>query len=67
MLRWSQSEIKALLEKKLTLKEFSAILEERGTCVIYPGMITTAECRCDQSRYFARTDDNDLVIAGNFG
>ena len=67
MLRWTRQEIRELLAKELPLREFEKILEERGTDVIGPGAITTCDYRNDQSRFFARTNDADLVIGGDFG
>ena len=67
VLRWTKSEIRELLAKELPLLEFEEILAARGTDVIGPTMITTAELRGDQSRYFAKTDDFDRVVGGYFG
>jgi len=68
MLRWTRQEIRELIAKGLTLSEFDKILAERGTDVIGPGAITTMELRGDQSRFFARLDDDcEKVIGGDFG
>ena len=67
MLRWTQQELRGLLDRKIHIDIFSEIMEARGTMVVPPGMITTMECRVDQSRFFPRLDDNDRVINGNFG
>lgn len=67
MLRWTRHEVRELIAKELHISEFETIMSERGTHVISPEMITTAECRTDQSRFFAKTDEFDRVIGGDFG
>ena len=54
-----------LLNRKLSLEEFTTEAEKRGVHVVQPEEVTTREIRTDNSRYFPEVKD-DVVVGGKF-